>query len=107
VVRRRLEQADLERRVQGCLGYLSSLAALLDERELEGTWEAIGPILERYLASRGREFEDEVQSKRERFLAWRVDTDMIERARITRGWTQCDLARVANVDRGTLTDMGS
>ncbi len=68
VVRRRLEQADLQRRVQGCLGYLSSLAALLNERDLNGPWEAVGPMLKDYLASPGREFEWEVRRKRERLL---------------------------------------
>jgi transcriptional regulator with XRE-family HTH domain len=34
-----------------------------------------------------------------------VNVDAIERARILRGWTLVDLARVAHVDRGTLSDL--
>jgi len=30
----------------------------------------------------------------------------VERARILRGWTKADLARVAHVDPGTVSDLG-
>jgi hypothetical protein len=68
VVRRRLFQATEERIVQGLQGYLTSWAALRDGRHLHRTLEAAGPILERYLTSRGRTFAGEVQRKRARFM---------------------------------------
>ncbi len=34
-----------------------------------------------------------------------MNVDVIERARILRGWTLVDLARAARVDRGTLSDL--
>lgn len=36
---------------------------------------------------------------------WTVNVDTIERARILRGWTRVELARIAHVDRGTLSDL--
>jgi transcriptional regulator with XRE-family HTH domain len=38
-------------------------------------------------------------------LGWSVDTAVIDRARILRGWTRRDLARRAHVDEGTLCDL--
>ncbi len=69
VVRRRLLQATEERLVQGLQGYLSSWAALRDGRHLDRTLEAVRPILERYLASRGRSFAGEVRRKRARLMS--------------------------------------
>jgi transcriptional regulator with XRE-family HTH domain len=36
---------------------------------------------------------------------WTLDLDRLERARILRGWTRRELARVAHVDEGTLSDL--
>jgi len=69
IVRRRLVQAREERVIQGLQSYLTSWAALRDHGELEGTMEAVGPILARYLASRGRSFQSEVRRKRARLLS--------------------------------------
>jgi transcriptional regulator with XRE-family HTH domain len=38
-------------------------------------------------------------------LEWWIDMRIIERARILRGWTRRDLAHVARVDSGTISDM--
>jgi transcriptional regulator with XRE-family HTH domain len=46
-----------------------------------------------------------VGERRRRVTRWTVNVDAIERARILRGWTFVELARVANVDRGTLSDL--
>jgi hypothetical protein len=69
VVRKRLVQAAEERIVQGLQGYLSSWAALRGTRHLGVTLEAARPVLERYIASRGRTFEGEVRRKRARFMS--------------------------------------
>ena len=37
--------------------------------------------------------------------AWSVDIQVIDRARILRGWTRPDLGREAHVDEGTLCDL--
>jgi len=68
VVRRRLAEAEELRLVQGGLGYLTSWAALRGHGELDGTLEAIRPVLTRYLESRDTTFRDEVRRKRERRL---------------------------------------
>lgn len=69
VVRRRLVQAAEARVVQGLQGYLSSWAALRDRHELRATMEAAAPIVERYLASRGRTFAAEVRRKQARLMS--------------------------------------
>lgn len=38
-------------------------------------------------------------------MQWWLNIQVIERARILRGWTKADLARAARVDPGTLSDM--
>ncbi len=38
-------------------------------------------------------------------VAWMVDTQMIERARIRRGWTRAQLARAAHVDPRTVSSL--
>ena len=38
-------------------------------------------------------------------VQWWLDIRVIERARVLRGWTKADLARIAHVDPGTLSDM--
>jgi hypothetical protein len=55
VVRRRLQEADELRLVQGFQGYASSLAARRDRLELGDAMEDFGTLLRRYLESRGRE----------------------------------------------------
>ena len=55
--------------IRGLQGYLTSWAALWDLQALDGTMEAVAPILERYLASRGRTFQGEVRRKRARLLS--------------------------------------
>jgi hypothetical protein len=64
VVRRRVEEADELQLVQGLGGYATSLAALKGWRGLDETLEHVGPILLRYLESRGRTWEAEVVRKR-------------------------------------------
>ena len=68
VVRRRLQEAEEQRLIQGGLGYLTSWAALRGHRELDATMEAIKPILVRYLESRESTFRDEVKRKIDRRL---------------------------------------
>ena len=50
VVRRRLEQATLERIVQGLWGYVTSLAVLCDRPELEDALLEVRRRLELYIA---------------------------------------------------------
>jgi len=38
-------------------------------------------------------------------IDWWVDSAVIDRARIPRGWTRAELARAARVDPGTVGDM--
>ena len=38
-------------------------------------------------------------------VQWWFDIRAIERVRVLRGWTKADLARIAHVDPGTLSDM--
>ena len=45
------------------------------------------------------------QSVEGQSVHWRLNIQVIERARILRGWTKADLARVAHLDPGTLCDM--
>ncbi len=80
VVRQRLVQAREERVVQGLQGYLTSWAALREHEQLDRTMEAVGPILERYLASRGRTFQSEVRRKRARLLSISAFLDDLEAA---------------------------
>jgi len=68
VVRRRLQEADELRLVQGFQGYASSLAARRDRLELGDAMEDFGTLLQRYLESRGREFTQEVARKQSRQL---------------------------------------
>jgi hypothetical protein len=68
VVRRRLQEADELRLVQGFQGYASSLAARRDRLELGDAMEDFGTLLRRYLESRGREFTKEVARKQSRQL---------------------------------------
>jgi hypothetical protein len=68
VVRRRLEQATLQRIVQGLWGYVTSLAALRDRPELEGALVELRGQLERYTESKNRSFRAEVARKRARQL---------------------------------------
>jgi hypothetical protein len=69
VVRRRVEEADELQLVQGLGGYATSLAALKGWRGLDETLEHVGPILVRYLESRGRTWEAEVVRKRSRRMS--------------------------------------
>src|SRR5262249_5594277 len=68
VVRRRLEQATLERIVQGLWGYVTSLAALRDRPELEDALLELRSQLEHYMATKERSFHAEVSRKRTRRL---------------------------------------
>jgi hypothetical protein len=75
-VRRRIEQATLERIVMGLWGYVTSLAALRDRPELEDALRELRCQLERYIDSRDRSFRAEVVRKRLRHLAvseWSAD----------------------------------
>jgi hypothetical protein len=69
VVRRRLEEADEQRLLQGFQGYATSLAARRDQRELSEAMEDFGTIVRRYLAAKGREFTEEVRRKQARQIA--------------------------------------
>lgn len=46
-----------------------------------------------------------VRERRRRVTQWTVNVELIDRARILRGWTLVDLSRAARVDRGTLSDV--
>jgi hypothetical protein len=69
VVRRRIVEAAEGRIISGLQGYVTSWAALRESYGLRTTMEAVGPILDRYLAQRGRTFEAEVRRKRARLLS--------------------------------------
>jgi hypothetical protein len=69
VVRRRLEEADEYRLLQGFQGYATSLAARRDQSELGEAMEDFGTIVRRYLAAKGREFTQEVKRKQARHLS--------------------------------------
>jgi hypothetical protein len=69
VVRRRIAEATEARIVSDLQGYVTSWAALRESYGLRPTMEAVGPILARYLAQRGRTFEAEVRRKRARLLS--------------------------------------
>lgn len=79
VVRGRVDQATEEQLVMGATGYLSSLAAFHDwQGGVVDTMEGVGPILVRYLESRGRTWEAEVARKRARRMSvsgW-IDDDL-------------------------------
>lgn len=68
VVRRRLEQATLQRIVQGLWGYVTSLAALRDRPDLEDALLELRIQLERYMTTKARSFRAEVSRKRARSL---------------------------------------
>jgi hypothetical protein len=68
VVRQRTNEAEEMRLVQGLQGYLSSLAALHSQDELDDAWGVIRPLVVRYFESKGVAFRDEVRRKRERRL---------------------------------------
>ena len=67
-MRRRLEQATLQRIVQGVWGYVTSLAALRDRPELEDALLELRIQLERYMTTKERSFGAEVSRKRTRML---------------------------------------
>lgn len=69
VVRRRLDQATLERIVQGLWGYVTSLAALRDCSELDDALLELRRQLEHYMTTKERSFQAEVLRKRARRLA--------------------------------------
>ena len=69
VVRQKLLQATEERLVQGLQGYLTSWAALGRGEHLPSALEAVRPVLQLYLESRGRTFAGEVQRKRSRLMS--------------------------------------
>lgn len=68
VVRRRLEEADELKLLQGLQGYATSLAARRDHQQLGDALEDFGTLVSRYLASRGRQFSEEVRRKQARQL---------------------------------------
>jgi hypothetical protein len=68
VVRRRLEEANELRLLQGLQGYATSLAARRDRQELGDALEDFERLVSRYLESRGRRFTEEVKRKRARQL---------------------------------------
>lgn len=69
VVRGRVTDASEEQLVVGTAGYLTSWAAMHPEwRGLHGALEHVGPILARYLESKGRTWEADVVRKRARRL---------------------------------------
>ena len=68
VVRCRLEQATLQRIVQGLWGYVTSLAALRDRLQLEDALHELRTQLEHYMATKERSFQAEVSRKRARRL---------------------------------------
>src|SRR5262249_10671188 len=68
VVRRRLEQANLQRIVQGLWGYVTSLAALRERPELGDALQELRRQLEHYMATKERSFQVEVSRKRARWL---------------------------------------
>jgi hypothetical protein len=65
-VRKRLLQASELRLLQGLQGYATSLAALRNRPARGEALEDIGHLVDRYLASRGRQFEGEVRRKQQR-----------------------------------------
>lgn len=76
VVRSRIADASEERLLIGTAGYLTSWAAIHPEwHGLHGALEQVGPILARYLESKGRTWEADVVRKR----AQRLDVT---------GWTE-------------------
>lgn len=68
VVRRRVEEAEELKLLQGLQGYATSLAARRDRQELGDAMEDFGSLLSGYLASQGRGFTDEVRRKQARQL---------------------------------------
>ena len=69
VVRRRPVEAAEGRIVSGPQGLPELLGGTAEVARLRPTLEAVGPILDRYLAMRGRTFEAEVRRKRARLLS--------------------------------------
>ena len=68
VGRRRLEEANELKLLQGLQGYATSLAAQRDRQLLADALEDFGTLITRYLASRDRKFTDEVRHKQARQL---------------------------------------
>ena len=67
-MRRRLEQATLQRIVQGVWGYVTSLAALRDRPELDDALLELRRQLGQYMTTKDRSFRTEVARKRARRL---------------------------------------
>jgi hypothetical protein len=68
VVRRRLEEANELKLLQGLQGYATSLAARRDRQQLGEAMDDFGTLVSSYLAARGRRFTDEVKRKQARQL---------------------------------------
>ena len=66
VIRRPLEKANELRLLQGLQGYATSLAARRDREQFAEAMEDLGTLVTDYLASRGRDFSDEVKLKQAR-----------------------------------------
>ena len=97
VVRRRLEQATLERIVQGLWGYVTTLAVLCDRPELEDALLEVRRHLELYIAAKQRSFRAEVARKRARRL--RVTAFLETRTRRRPEWGYMRLVRPIFVDQ--------
>ncbi|MBO0687724.1 MAG: hypothetical protein J2P45_31635 [Candidatus Dormibacteraeota bacterium] len=67
-VRRRLQQASLQRIVLGLWGYLTALGALRQRPDLEASIAELRRQLERHMEERDRSFPAEVARKRARYL---------------------------------------
>jgi hypothetical protein len=68
VIRRRIEQANELKLVQGLQGYATSLAAVRGQEQREEAWADIRTLTFEYHAGKGLVFEDEVTRKRARQL---------------------------------------
>jgi hypothetical protein len=90
VVRRRLEEADEYRLLQGFQGYATSLAARRDQPELGDAMEDFGTIVQRYLAAKGRQFTEEVKRKQVRHLSVAVPLPDQDDARLPPSLGECD-----------------
>ena len=69
VVRRRLEEANELKLLEGFQGYATSLAARRDHKDLGDAMDDFGTLVRSYLASRGRGFTEEVRRKQSRQLS--------------------------------------
>jgi hypothetical protein len=90
VVRRRLEEADEYRLLQGFQGYATSLAARRDQSELAEAMEDFGTIVRRYLAGKGREFTEEVKRKQVRHLSVAMPLRDQDEARVPPSLGECE-----------------